>query len=235
VSLLVGIPVISAPRRDVLAGWNYPGPHFVAINGAFDDWANILIGRPHWHTAARPDDEPRRNLGVAASWNRFFVLAREFGYSHVALMSQGVILDGGTERLAELVDEFADWRGLLTDFAYRCIVFGVKVWEQVGGFNEDYWPGYYEDSEFTRLLFLAGLHSPGNPMPKVGRDLLDGTATEAAALTGGLIDPACYGRNGALYRERWGGDPFKESFDRAGDPGSYNPGNCWSRFERPVP
>lgn len=229
-SLLVACPVILPPRDDVLAGWDHR-PMYVAINGASEEWHPAVdrlseSGRVY-------SSDPARNIGVAASWNKMFDAARALGLSHVALISQGVVLDGGTARLAALVEEHADWRGMLTDFAWRVIVLSVKLWEQVGPFDERFFPAYFEDSDYTRRLFLAGLHAPGNPMPKVERDILDGTATEAGALNAGLIDPAWYGHNGDLYQDKWGGSPFRETFDRPDDRSSKNPTNNWSHADRP--
>lgn len=475
-SLLIGCPVLLPPRDDVVASWTYR-PHLVVVNGANDEWGVRSIA--HSFGAYWPNGGG--NMGVAASWNAIFRHARDAGYSHVALVSQGVVLDGGTQRLAALVDEYGDERGLLTDFAWRCIVLSVDVWEQVGPFDERFAPAYYEDcltpdtpvltaaldwravgdlpvgaeivgvdergstgtgrafrrsrvtrnerqvlecyritmedgrqvrasrghgwltaspnsmnvrwrptgalqpgqriyaplrtwtradtfeagwlagildgegtihhgrnlaavdvaqtegvvfdtikqvltsmdipftwrirnqpnrnpigvievsrrpaamellgrlhphrlksdlvwegrastksrlgsgllrvesiepigptetvaletttrtlvangmishnSDYTRRLFLAGIHAPGNHMRKVDRDVLDGTATEAASMRAYAIDPNDYGRNRVRYERKWGGEPFHETWDVADDPRSLNPTNNWAHSD----
>lgn len=219
-SLLVGCPVILPPRDDVIASWTHRS-HLVVINGAFDEWVGPGLDAAK-STLFRGNGT---NIGVAASWNLIFEVGREREFSHVALISQGTVLEGGTAHLAELVDEYADDRGLLTDFAWHCIVLSVKTWEQLGPFDEGFKYAYYEDSDYVRRLFLAGLHTPDNRIPKVGRDLLDGTETVAAAKH--LIPPDTYGKNGLRFREKWGGDPFKETYRRPFD-ASYADDYNWS-------
>lgn len=227
-SLLVGVPVILPPRAEVTASWTHR-PRMLYINGAHDEWFDWAARTEGTWWDSDPDS---KNIGVAASWNRIFEAARNIGMTHVALMSQGVVLDGGTEHLATLVEKYADWRGLLTDFAWRVIVLAVAVWEQVGPFDEGFQYGYYEDSDYTRRLFLAGIHHPDNPMPKVGRDLLDGTATEAATMTARLIPREVYGENGQRFYDKWNGVPFQETYDRPYRPESLNPTNNWSYYDR---
>lgn len=204
-SLLVGCPVILPPRDDVVASWTHRS-HLIVCNGAYDEW--LGSGLDVAKSCLISGDGT--NIGVAASWNRIFRYGRELGISHVALISQGTVLDGGTAKLAGLVDEYADWRGLLTDFAWHCIVLSVALWEEVGLFDERYL-AYYEDCDYVRRLEILGLHTASNPMPKVGRDQLDGTEIQAGALKAGAIDPSVYGHSGALYREAWGGDPGYET------------------------
>lgn len=224
-SLLVGCPVILPPRADVVASWTHR-PHLLIVNGADDDW--MPLATPETGLLA-VNWSPPANGGVARSWNIIFRQAREMGLSHVALISQGVVLEGGTARLAELVDEYADWRGLLTDFAWHCIVLSVRVWEQLGTFDETFTPAYYEDSDYVRRMFLGGIHTPDDRMPKVERDLLTGTETVAAAIH--LIPEDTYGRNGATYRKKWGGEPFQEAYTRPYDTSSIDREANWSSVE----
>lgn len=244
-SLLVGCPVILPPRDDVLASWTHR-PHLLVINGESAAWSaearsrygtrreyRTVSNREHVGLCPCADAGDSggicagtaKNIGVAASWNQVFRSAQDLNVSHVALISQGTVLEGGTARLADLVDEYADERGLLTDFAWHCIVLSVKTWEQLGPFDEGFGYAYYEDSDYVRRLFLAGLHTPDNRMPKVERDLLTGTETVAAAKH--LIPADTYGKNGLRFREKWGGDPFKETYRRPFD-ASYADDYNWS-------
>lgn len=205
-SLLVGCPVILPPWPDVVASWTHR-PHLLIINGAERAWANVAAPNTGFLSI---NWDPPANAGVARSWNLIFGQAAAMYVDHVALVSQGTLLDGGTDRLARLVAEHADWRGMLTDFAWHCIVLSVELWKAVGPFDEQFWPAYYEDCDYVRRLEILGLHTPSNPIPKVGRDLLDGTEQTAAALTAGVIDSSCYGENGRRYAEKWGGSPGHE-------------------------
>jgi hypothetical protein len=224
-SVLVACPVIGPPADDVIASWDHR-PHLVIVNGAFDAWRAALLdepGAPWWFCADT-------NIGVAASWNLAFRRAERAGVGYVALVSQNLVLAGGISRLARLVDDHADRRGLLTDFAWRCIVLAVDVWRKVGPFDVGFWPGYYEDSDYVRRLQLAAVHTPTDPIPKVGRDLLDASRDDVAVtLRSGLIDPDAYARNGRRYLAKWGGPPFAERYGRPWDPDSAGLASNWDQ------
>lgn len=210
--LLVACPVIGPPDPTVLTSWDHR-PHLVVINGHHGQWSDVVTRHGILPRMSRdPADRTPTNRGVAASWNAAFVHAAARRIPYVALISQHLVLAGGTGRLASLVTDHADWRGLLTDFAWRCIVLSVDLWTRVGPFDEQFWPGYYEDSDYVRRLELAGLHTPTNPIPKVGRDLLDADRDDVAVtLRSGLIPPDSYGLNAALYAAKWGGLPGDET------------------------
>lgn len=207
-SLLVGCPVILPPKREILASWTHR-PHLLIVNGADDEWMPLANERTGLLAL---NADPPQNVGVARSWNVIFEQARLMHFSHVALIAQGTRLDGGTARLAALVDEWADDRGLLTDFAWHCIVLSVKTWEKVGRFDEQFWPAYYEDNDYVRRLELAGIHTPDHRIPKLSRLVLSGTETTAETLTAGLIPAGVYGANATRYEEKWGGPPGHERF-----------------------
>jgi hypothetical protein len=209
--LLVACPVIGPLADDLLASWDHR-PHLVVVNGCFDAWR--AAAAEHRLDVVGDGD----NLGVARSWNVAFQHAALDDIRYVALVSQHLVLDGGTSRLARLVDQHADRRGLLTDFAWRCIVLSVDVWRTVGPFDECFWPGYFEDSDYLRRLDLAGIHTAADPIPKAGRDLCDAARDDVAVtLRSGLINPAWYRRNRDLYVAKWGGPPGHERYGRAWD------------------
>lgn len=206
-------------------------PHLVIVNGAFDEWDDVYSWDAdldecllhEWHE----DDRPGANIGVAASWNRAFESAQRHDIEYVALVSQSLVIEGGTARLAQLVDEHADERGLLTDHAWHCIVLSVAVWEKLGPFDEGFF-AYYEDSDYVRRMFLADVHSPSNPMRKVEAPEFVATCGTAATMKAGLLPQNVYGDSHALFRAKWGGEPFHETFARPFDPDSKGMHSNWT-------
>lgn len=228
-SLLVACPVILPPRTDVVASWTHR-PHLLIINGAHSEWLTVIDPAVNADRFLyTPCDEGNR--GVAASWNLALKSAQRRSIDYVALVSQSLLIDGGTARLAELVEQHADERGLLTDHAWHCIVLSVACYEQLGPFDENFSPAYYEDSDMVRRMFLAGVHTPSHPMRKVGPPEFVATCETAATLRAGLIDAGCYERNRLLYERKWGGPPFHETYARPYDPTSVGEASNWASEE----
>lgn len=206
-SVLVACPVILPPADvDGWKSWDHR-PMLVVNNAPAPidaEWSALCEQHGWWHFASGG-----RNRGVAASWNLAFRIARERGYRYVSLVSQTYNVTGGTSTLAWLVEQYADWRGLLNgSVALHGCTWSVQLWEQVGGFDERFWPAYYEDTDWLRRLRLLGLHTVENPMPKVE---IPGPSRPALALRRGAIDESAYGQAADIYAAKWGGPPGRET------------------------
>jgi hypothetical protein len=220
VSTLIATPVISAPRDDVLQSWDY-WAHVIVVNGAHEAWANCEHDNITWRLV---QDE---NRGVSWSWNRAFEFASRNDFEFVTLLSQNCVLAEGTSGLAAQIEHHADWRGLLTDQAWHVLTLSVALWQRIGPFDEGF-VSYYEDSDYTRRLYLAGLHTPENRMPKVD---LDCTCEFAATMKAGLISPDVYQHSRARYMKKWHGEPFHERLTIPWDEHSWSQTNNWSCAE----
>lgn len=101
------------------------------------------------------------NLGVAASWN----LAIKAGFQHewAMIVSDDVKFPPGT------LDQFAALSGpdkvvLSSSWPHWCaFTIGMRVVQQVGLFDEQFYPAYFEDTDYQRRLDDAGavvIHGP---------------------------------------------------------------------------
>lgn len=101
------------------------------------------------------------NLGVAASWN----LALKAGFQHewVMIVSDDVKFPPG------VLAEFASLSGpdtvvLSSSWPHWCVfTIGMRVVQQVGLFDENLYPAYFEDTDYQRRLDDAGItvvHGP---------------------------------------------------------------------------
>lgn len=158
--------------------------------------------------------KPLTNMGVSASWNKGVrrVLAEQRDY--LVICSTAIHFNDGGVGLIAALDGTADEYGLEVDNAlgWHLIAFGRLVFETIGEFDEAFYPGYWNDTDFLYRMGLAGLPSPrenGRWMPRVMLDI--GDRGSALALIGGLVS-ADMRAQGELYRRKWGGDQGAETF-----------------------
>jgi hypothetical protein len=205
-SLLVVCPVITPPKPGLLDSWTHR-PHLVWVNGAAGVWTDVC-DRHGLQSAGTGD-----NVGCMVPWNAGFCMARDTGHTHVAIMSQSLILDGGTTELATTVDRYADDRGLMIQRRFHCVVFAVELWERVGPFDESL--PIWGDMDFVRRIYLAGELRTWFPRAPIGhRD------ERSAAVRAGAVDRSMYDTDKARYAAKWGGPWGRERYLRPWDPSS---------------
>lgn len=96
------------------------------------------------------------NDGVSAGWNNGlnYVLDNELDY--VIILSQNVVFTQGMcDFIAEL-EKMPEY-GTISQEGYHCIALSRKTIEMVGLFDTNYYPIYYEDTDYELRLFKAGL------------------------------------------------------------------------------
>lgn len=217
-SLLTVCPVIVPPRDGLLDSWDHP-QHLVVVNGDVDDWRQRCQERG-WSYLL---DRYSRNVGVPASWNLAFHRAKQVGATHVAILSQGTVLAGGTKHLAWLVAKrpHAPWIEISGGVGQRfhCIVVSVAVWEHVGGFDETL--SIWCDVDFMRRLWLSGRGERW--APRAVRVQLPADDLQNSAVRAGVVPAHVYDVDRQRYTDKWGGDHLAETFARPWDPTSVSP------------
>jgi GT2 family glycosyltransferase len=162
---------------------------------------------------------PGQNLGVAAAWN-FFLTERPVAARPCIISNDDVVLgraDIADFALALEQDPDAgifypdEHKGneyslfLLQDSAYRAL----------GAFDEQFWPAYYEDSDYERRRTLAGVRAhriPGLTFTHYG------SATMKAMHDGELcVHHRQFDANTRRYVKKWGGLPSEEVYPRPYD------------------
>lgn len=168
---------------------------------------------------------PTRNVGCAGSWN--LLCRTAFDEAGVGTI---IILNGDC---AVAKDTFARMmvsaRSVVAAQGFSAYRLDEPVWRRIGEFDEEYYPAYWEDTDYRRRLWLAGEQIDEWPIKEVSRPSY-GRATYASGITHGwLIEHAGYqgstGERGAWFQERWvanrdryvakwGGMPGAEKYDR---------------------
>jgi SAM-dependent methyltransferase len=194
-------------QLDVILVENGPGPA-----AACADWEarGVAVVRPG------------RNLGVAATWNYAARMAWDGGHDALMLLNDDVVLGDDASLAAVRAAADREPRRLYFLNASRFAAFCVTrtLWDEVGEFDEGFWPAYFEDLDWQRRALLRNV-----PWEELGL---------AAAHVGGatrLADPALqrlventWPLNAERYETKWGGPPDAERHVVAWDTGTAQPG-----------
>jgi GT2 family glycosyltransferase len=148
------------------------------------------------------------NIGVARAWNMGLKADCDWTF----FIGIGAVFPNGfSEVLAELKN--ASDYALITDLAFHCNAISRKTVGAVGYFDENFYPAYYEDTDYVRRMQLAGIEIKATQI--AGYSALQANSTESDQ---GL--PVHYLNLEKYYIEKWGGKPGEEKFDKPfGDKG----------------
>lgn len=153
----------------------------------------------------------RINLGVARSWNLGVNILRDTKSDYLIIISASMgFTDGMLDILTELEkNNGAD--GLMTQHGWHCLAIHNSVFRRVGLFDTNFYPGYYEDSDFIRRMELANIHDPigkKNVFPHL--EVMASPSEVAHGMKKGLVKvnmQACAG----YFIKKWGDYPRYDS------------------------
>lgn len=155
---------------------------------------------------------PPSNLGVAASWN---LLIKKLGRCFISnddvvfsLSDLSKFLDAALESPETILFDVAGPRG-------GCSVFLMnrpELWMEMGGFDENFYPAYFEDNDAYRRMELANL-------PRQTVALQDWAHETSSTLANGSEEYRQkhwenFARNASYYQQKWGGPPNQEVFTK---------------------
>ena len=151
---------------------------------------------------------PPENLGVSRSFN---LMMRRLGQCIIA--NDDIMVS--KEDISLLVQE-ADERPdsmFVGEHEGGWTIFWANrpgKWLAMGGFDESFYPAYYEDNDANRRLELTGLHRTKVTLPGWSHDnsstLHDGSDAYKQAHW------SAFNRNALYYQRKWGGMPGCETF-----------------------
>lgn len=207
--LLIACPVIDPPGR-VAGERSWDQPLLLIDNTPHASWRHFCAARG-W-----PWFGFRQNLGVAASWNLAAAAARRHGFSFVALISSSVVWNQGLSQIGGCLEAIGDpARGMLMEpLAFHGQVWALSLFDRLGSFDENFWPGYYEDNDWVRRLELSGEHTAANPIPKAELDVrcVDGWTARSQGPLGRSYGEILQSLQ-PYYLSKWGGLPGAERFE----------------------
>ena len=168
----------------------------VILNGNPDETRAYLRGRNVTFV------DPACNLGVAGSWN-FIIRARPAAAWWLIVNADIEFGAGDLERLAEAMDTDAPLVACLFEFG----AFGINAAavDEVGWFDENFHPIYFEDNDYRRRCQVAGVEV----RKLISRTRHDNSSTIASGYSS--HNDRTFPLNAAYYRTKWGGPPNHEA------------------------
>ena len=184
----------------MLGSIDYPVGHLVVI----DNSGTLTLDREGPWEALTVLRMPV-NFGVAASWN----LALRMGHRHDWVMIGSDDIEFQPDTLGRWADMSSEDTLLVSEtWPHWCaFTIGMGIVQQIGMFDEGFFPAYYEDTDYERRCHRAGVElRHGPPVSHRNSSTLN---TEGAGFRGS--NDRSFRENGILFAEdRYHGfDPFR--------------------------
>lgn len=188
------------------AGTRPPDRYYIVDNGGSLD--PVAYGLP---TAKVEIYRPGRNLGVSASWNHIHRTVDEY----VIMACDDMALYPNTvEALVAAAETHPDV-GFFFPSDNAHTMFGVYLqrrsfFEQIGEYDEHFWPAYFEDNDYARRIQLAS----GKTMsvPDCGMSHFHSGTLKSYSEQEMQQHHSNFERLRAYYCQKWGGPPGHEQF-----------------------
>lgn len=109
-------------------------------------------------------DNTSQNIGVAASWNKGIEQMRERGCKWLILLSASVRFgEAGMQDFIDVIEKTTDdFMACEPSHGWHCIAIRSTVFDRVGTFDENFYPGYFEDTDFGYRCGLAEIRCWGS-------------------------------------------------------------------------
>jgi GT2 family glycosyltransferase len=204
---VLGVPILSSPNLlyEMIESINVPvGRLYVVDNGNVVDPSRIN-GDVY---------VPGRNLGVAASWNNIITSNPDAPW--LAIMNFDLVFAPGD--LPRLVDHMETKGGVaLLGVGFAAFALDRGAIENVGLFDENFYPAYFEDNDYDYRCRLASV--PIVALPAAMTHKISSTLNSNPAYRD--ANARTFPQNGDYFRRKWGGTPYQEvyttPFNEGGD------------------
>jgi len=160
----------------------------------FENYDNIFI------------HSQQKNIGVAASWNMLcdIIYAK---HDWALLLNDDVYLGYGTDAINEVIDDNKTFGLIQSHLNFSVVLLNKIFFIFVGRFDEDFYPAYYEDSDYLYRMKLLGLiqgvDTRLNP--------IDARVSQTYEKCPEFVNDAMkYSR--LKYIEKWGNIPLLETY-----------------------
>lgn len=219
--MIVGVPVIR--RYDLL--WRFlkslaratsPATMDVVVVDNGTRWDEQPWTQQASHVPAFPRVlRPGRNVGCSGAWNLLVDYARTACDPEVIIANDDIVL--AKHSLEQIVAGFSQAQFVA---AHGFSLFGIRVElvDEIGGFDENFFPAYFEDNDYGYRMKLRGksFHVVSGGAVHTGSASLHCLSDAEQATFGVRFDTVLR----AYYRKKWGGPPGEERFNSAfnGDP-----------------
>lgn len=200
--LIVGIPTIN--RADLLNE---------ALERYFEDFKEteiLIVDNGNQSIITREKQfviyRPERNLGVSGSWNMIMDYADKVDATHVLILNDDVVSGRTEHEIKMLINQNPEIPFFNSLQNWCSFILEVDAWKELGGFDEEYYPAYWEDNSFCYKMRLAGMERLNTSFlnPVVYRNSM--TIAKDPTLNSKFME------NRQMYIDMWGGLPMEEKF-----------------------
>ena len=147
------------------------------------------------------------NIGVGRSWNKGVRKLLKENYDYLVILSATMRFNQGMDDFINYIQMDSSEYGLESQHGWHCIALGKKVFETVGLFDENFYPAYYEDSDFIRRMELSGIHNPMSTTQRLPRmDINAGFEGNAHGMRKGKVS-VNMGACRQYFIDKWGYEP----------------------------
>lgn len=113
----------------------------------------------------------KQNIGVSRSWNLGVKTLLRENHDFLIILSASLVFTDGMESLMEALRRNYDQNGMMTQEGWHCIAIHRRVFDLIGNFDTNFYPGYFEDSDFIRRMELAKIHEPTGKITFPGHEI----------------------------------------------------------------
>jgi GT2 family glycosyltransferase len=169
----------------------------------------------------------RVNRGVSRSWNDGILASYDDGADVVVVANDDIRFgDGDLDRLADKAAAHREryvvscagphlrHRGRLPSHGFACFAINPIALATIGCFDENFFPAYCEDQDYSRRARLAGLAEENCAATEV---VHAGSSAIFSSPELARANALTQRHNMAYYRAKWGGDGDHERYDAPWD------------------
>ena len=146
------------------------------------------------------------NLGVAASWN---LLCREIfkENDYALIVNDDVYLGYGIDEVSAAIQASGNAGFIRSEMSWSIFLISKDLYVELGGFDELFYPAYYEDSDYIYRMRLAGIEQFITPTLNPLTHRINGTYDRNPELVNAAMSD-----NRERFIKKWGGLPLLERF-----------------------
>ena len=145
------------------------------------------------------------NMGVAASWNLLCTSIFNIGCSHAIILNDDVYWGKAERDVNDFLAKYPDKSFYVTPMDWCNFIMPKKTFQQIGGFDEQFFPAYFEDNDYTYRLKLKGMSAYKHPF------LLPYVYRQSMTMERDVSVRNAYYLNKKRYIAKWGGVPTCET------------------------
>jgi GT2 family glycosyltransferase len=149
---------------------------------------------------------PEENLNVSGSWNMLMDYADKINATHVLMLNDDVVLGRTEHEIKMLIKNNPDVPFINSLMNWCSFILTIDGYKKIGGFDESYFPNYFNDNDYCYRMRLLGLERLNTSFlnPVIYRNSM--TIALNPSLNNRFME---YRQN---YINKWGGLPMEEKY-----------------------